>query len=119
MTNEIYSSGLLIPLVAPSGGVVAGVPLLVGNLVVVPINSADAGEIFAAKRGCVVQVAKATGTGVITQGTLVDWDPAPGNVVAAGSVQDNFPLGYLLEDVATGDTTAKVVLLTHSVSAHA
>ena len=118
MTNEIYSSGLLVKLIAPTGGVTAGVPILIGNMVVVPVTTQAVGEEFAAKRGNVVTVAKATGTGALGQGVEVDWDPPPGNVVAAGSVTDNHRVGYLLEAAGDTDTTCSLIVTTDSVTAH-
>ena len=117
MVNEILANGSPLELVAPSGGVVAGQPYLIGGMVVVAVVTAAQGETFACKRGNVVQLAKATGTGALGQGVLVQWDPTPGNVVAEGVVTGNFDLGFLLEAVADGDTTAKVVLTTERVVA--
>ena len=107
-----------ITLVAPSGGVTSGVPILIGGLVVIPAANAAEGERFSGYTRGVYTLAKATGTGALGQGALVDWDPTPGNVVAAGAVQDNYPIGHLVKAAGDSATECEVRLTGNDTTAH-
>lgn len=52
------SEGDVLTLVAPSGGVVSGVPVLIGGLLVVPQASAAVGELFAGEVRGVLELSK-------------------------------------------------------------
>src|SRR5690606_29833710 len=98
-------------LIAPSGGVVAGTPYLIGAMVVIPKVSADAGALTAFYRGGgVFEVPKDDSTAMTTVGAAVDWDPDPGEAVAAGNVTGNFTLGYVVEAAAEAATTVEISL---------
>lgn len=67
--------GEVIPLTAPSGGVVSGRPVLIGSLPVVPLVTAAQTERFSAMVTGVVEYARATGGGTAwTEGLKIYWD---------------------------------------------
>lgn len=72
MKNHIQN-GNILNFIAPSGGVTSGVLLIIGNLLVAPVTSADETKEFA---GCVTGVVnhtKKTGEAWV-QGETVYWD---------------------------------------------
>lgn len=94
-----------IKFTAPSGGVVSGVPLLIGALCVVPQTTALVGETFAGLTEGVFVFTKATGT-AYTEGEVAYFDFATDDRIEATGT----PIGFHVVDAASGDTTAKVVL---------
>ncbi len=89
--------------IAPSGGVVANVPIIIGALCVVPERSAAVGEAFPGHLTGVFKLPKASAD-VVAAGAQVDWDPTPGNIVVAGSVATNWDFGYAVRAAGNGDT---------------
>lgn len=51
MAKNYVEDGNVLTLIAPAGGVQSGVPAVIGDLVVVPLVDAAAGEPFAGKTG--------------------------------------------------------------------
>lgn len=101
MATQYLHPGDTLTLTAPSGGVTAKVPLIIGNLFVLPQTSALEGEQFAARISGVWQVPKATGF-VATGGTTVGyWDVADGNI---NSDTGNDAVGIFTESALSGDT---------------
>ncbi|MCC7539425.1 MAG: DUF2190 family protein [Deltaproteobacteria bacterium] len=89
-----------LTLIAPSGGVVAGEPLIIGGLFVTPSTSADEGESFAAEVCSVRRIAKSTSV-AFTQLEPVYWD------VADEEVNDdtaNQCVGHAVVAAAEADT---------------
>jgi len=74
--NNYIQPGNILDFTAPSGGVVSGVPLLIGALVVVPGISADQGEVFSGAVEGVFDLPAAThaSTQAWTEGQLLYWD---------------------------------------------
>lgn len=94
--------GKIVGMVAPSGGVTVGVPKIIGSLCVIPEATAAEGERFAAYLTGVFLLPKVSGT-AFAAGAVVDWDPTPGQCVAAGNVATNWAIGYCVEAAATTD----------------
>lgn len=65
MAKNYVEDGNVLTLIAPAGGVQSGVPAVIGDLVVVPLVDAAAGEPFAGKTGGVWSLPAAAG---LTQG---------------------------------------------------
>ena len=95
-----------IPLVAPSGGVVAGTGYLIGALFAVAVASAAEGLEFTGQIEGVVTLPKASGA--ITQGAALYWDNTAKNVTTTSS--GNTKIGHAAAAQALGDTTVKVRL---------
>lgn len=71
--------GIVLPLTAPSGGVVKGTPVTIGSLVVIPAVSAAETETFSAELVGVFEVPKVTGGGSAwTEGIPIYWDASAG-----------------------------------------
>ena len=109
MKNSIHD-GNVVNLIAPSGGVTSGVPVKIGNMIVVPITTAAQGETFAADRAGAFEVTKLN-TATFAQGAPVYWDST--NNRATGVTTGNTFMGHALDAAANGDLTARVVLVPH------
>lgn len=83
MARTIFHDDWSVDLVAPSGGVTVGVPLLIGNLFVIPSVTVAAGKPFAGTRRGVHTLPK-TSAQAWTAGDLIYFD-------AANSRLDNTP----------------------------
>jgi predicted RecA/RadA family phage recombinase len=94
--------GEVIPLTAPEGGVVAGTPVLIGSLVVVPCVSAAAGAQFSAAITGVFTVPKATGA-TWAEGEKIYWDVADEEFNKSSS--GNTLAGVAVAAAGSGDTT--------------
>ncbi len=105
MNNLKQAGGDVVTLTAPSGGVVSGIPVKVGQLFVIPEVTAAATVRFAARVTGVFELVKDAGT-AWTEGELVYWDDVAKNVVPEGG--DN--AGKLLIGVAAADATGGAVL---------
>jgi predicted RecA/RadA family phage recombinase len=96
-----------VPFTAPSGGVVSGVPLMIGALFVVPSIDADEGESFEGQLTGEWEFTKATAD-VVTEGQAAYFD---GTVVTtADGAGANALIGAFTEARANGDTLAHVRL---------
>lgn len=73
MSRAFISRGDVMTFTAPSGGVVAGTGVLIGNLLVIPQTSAAQGLPFDGYADGVVTHAKA-GSQAWTEGAIVYWD---------------------------------------------
>lgn len=80
MAKNFVQDGDVLTLVAPVGGVVSGVPVAIGQLVVVPITSAAEGEKFGGKTNGVWNVAVADGLAAGAAVGILD-----GDIVAAAT----------------------------------
>jgi predicted RecA/RadA family phage recombinase len=97
--------GEIIQLIAPSGGVVAGAPKLIGSLVVVPCVTVAQTLPFSAAVTGVFTVPKATGTGW-TEGLKVYWDVADGEFNTSSS--GNTLVGVAVAVAGSADATGLV-----------
>ena len=95
-----------IPFTAPSGGVVSGRPVIIGDFVVVPQVTADEGEVFAGLIEGVFVFTKASGFAA-TAGAVAYHDFGSDHRMESSGV----PIGRYAAAAASGDTTAKVMLL--------
>ncbi len=85
MNIDGYKPGKTMTFTAPAGGVVTGVPVLIGALLVVPAYSAAAGASFEGlTEGVFPGLAKAAGS-AWAEGQLLYWDTANSNFVTAAS----------------------------------
>lgn len=108
MTTQYVQPGNTLTLTAPGGGVTAKVPLIIGNLFVLPQVTADAGDDFAALATGVWTVPKATGFTMTAGTTMAYWDVADENV---NSDTGNSAVGIAVEDAASGDTECTILVL--------
>jgi len=107
MRTYIQSSHVLT-LTAPSGGVVAGTPLLISSLVVVPAETVAQTLPFDAHVAGVFTCPKATGV-TWSEGQVLYWDSAAGNFATAQSATAR-RAGAAVVAAASGDTTGVVRL---------
>ena len=103
-TNNV-SGGKSLTLVAPAGGVVSGVPVIVCKLVVVPVASAEAGELFAGMTGGEWNLPC---TASLTAGTEVKWNSETSLLNTAAASATNVVCGKLTSDEA--DDQARCLL---------
>lgn len=96
MAKNFVQDGDVLTLIAPAGGVVSGVPVAIGQLVVVPITDAAAGEQFGGKTNGVWSVAVEAG---LLAGAAVGI--LAGDIVAAATASA-IPCGKLVTDEAAG-----------------
>lgn len=103
MAMNYVEDGDVLTLIAPAGGVLSGVPAVVGALVVVPLVDADAGEEFAGKPGGVWRLPAANGLAQGAKCSVLD-----GELVAADTA-DSAPFGYVTEATVGGFASALLV----------
>lgn len=102
--------GDTLDVVAPSGGVTSGVGFFLGALFLIAASNADEGEVVAASRTGVFDHAAATGggqSGAVGDPVYFDSNAKALTITASG----NKLVGVLGAAKATGDTTARVVLV--------
>lgn len=104
MQNYVQS-GKVLELTAPSGGVTSGVPVLIGDLLVVPVASADETEKFSGEVVGVFECAKATGE-AWTEGDTLYWDN--GNSRFTSTASGNYKAGVVAEAAASAAALGKV-----------
>jgi predicted RecA/RadA family phage recombinase len=105
MAANFVQPGEVLKLTAPSGGVVAGTPKLIGSIVVVPPVTAAQTVQFSAMVTGVATVAKATGA-TWSEGEKIYWDVGDGNFnTSAGG---NTLAGVAVEAALSGATTGKL-----------
>lgn len=99
--------GEVLDLVAPAGGVTAGLGYLIGALFVIAANSAAAGEQFIGRtRGVYTMPKKAAD--VAAQGAAVYWDDTAKTVTITAS--GNTKIGVAVRAAAGADPTVSVRL---------
>ena len=102
-----HSRGDIITFTAPSGGVVSGVPVVIGTLFAIPATTAAEGEKF---EGAIVRAwrLQKVAANVTTEGGAAYWNATSNQVTTtAGS---NRLIGAFIEATANGDTEVGVVL---------
>lgn len=103
--------GDTLDFVAPSGGVVSGSPVRIGNLLVVPVVTAAVGVTFAGRIEGVFDVVKhGAGSGQAwAAGDPVYWDA--GNSRFTRTASGNLLAGVAVAAALTGDTAGAVKLI--------
>lgn len=108
MKNFIESGKQIV--VTSAGAKVAGVPIVIGGLVGIPISDAAANTPVTCTLEGVYTLDKATGQ-AWTQGVALYWDAANKKcTTAAGSDPANTPIGHAFEAAASADTSGIVRL---------
>ena len=107
------SAGDIMTFVAPSGGVTAGVPVIIEETFCVPISDADAGDEFAAAvTGIIQDLDKVTGFGA-KAGSLAYWNMTSENVT---DDEADILIGVFAADCESADEACDVRLNGVSVS---
>jgi len=110
MARGKVSTGEHLTFTAPSGGVVAGTPKIIGSMWVIPLTTKAETLKFAADYQGVWVLPKETGGGKAwTEGAKVYWD-AGNNRVTIDAI-DGALLGVAYTAAADGATTGEVLLL--------
>ena len=98
--KTFVQTGSILSLIAPSGGVTGGLPVKIGSIVAIPVNSAAEGERFEGQVDGVHNLVKATGA-AWTVGAKIYWDDTAKNCTA--TVGTNTLLGVAVKAAASGD----------------
>lgn len=105
--KNFIQPGHTLDMIAPSGGVVSGTPLLIGALFGVPATTVAAGATFAFDVVGVFTLPKATSQ-AWTQGAIVYWDDTAKKITTTST--DNTKVGCAVEVAGSSDTTGVVRL---------
>lgn len=103
--KNFIQPGLSLDLIAPSGGVVSGAPVLLGNILAVPVATKAQTEIFAGQVDGVFSIAKLTSDNM-TVGLKVNWNDSNKELQIATSTLDN--VATVVEAAAGSTTVVKV-----------
>ena len=106
MATKFVQPGSVIDCTAPVGGVVSGMPVLIGDVLVVPLNTAAAGVKFAGQVAGVWKIAKPAGA--ILELAVLYWDNAA--FKATGTSTGNRKIGSAAKAAANGDAEVHVRL---------
>ena len=109
--KNFVQKGNALDLTAPSGGVTSGVPVKIGNMVVVPATDADEGDTFAGYVNGVFDITAegAASDQALAEGATVYWDAT--NKRATATSTNNTAFGYAAAAKATADTTVRMLLV--------
>lgn len=99
--------GETVTLTAPAGGVSSGDGVKIGQLFVVAANDAAAGEEFEGATVGVFELPK-NATQALTEGALVYWDAAAGNVTTTATA--NLLIGAAVAAAGAADTEGEIRL---------
>lgn len=119
MAKNFVSSGSVLDLVAPSGGVLSGKAYLIGAILAIALTSQDEGDTFAGQVDGVWEldaVAHADAQ-AIAAGGPVYWDATAGK--ATKTSLGNTLIGAAVEAKVSTDTTVKVNLWGRAAAPHA
>jgi predicted RecA/RadA family phage recombinase len=108
MTRTYIQPGDVMTLTAPAGGVVAGTPVLIGTLFVVPATTVAAGLPFDGHAAGVHTLAKTASEGALVEHQPVYWDVANARFSIDHTV--GLPIGSMAAAALTADTSASVRL---------
>ncbi len=108
--RNIVQPGRTITLTAPAGGVVSGTAYLIGNLFVVAVVSAAAGQPFDGLATDVVELPK-NATQAMAEGAALFWDDTAKNVTT--TVSTNRKIGHCatLGGKLAADTSVEVRII--------
>ena len=105
--NNAFSDGKTINIVGPA---TAGVPVIVGTVLAIPVTTLSSGEAGAAWIEGAYVLPKLS-TAVIAQGAKVIWDASAGEViVAAAATGDLNGAGVAMQAAGNGTTSVAVKL---------
>ncbi|WP_110636250.1 DUF2190 family protein [Salinicola salarius] len=105
MAKNFNGSGKTLTMTAPAGGVTSGIPVVIGALTLVPLDSADEGEEFVGHTyGEWKEVPCASGLLAGARVSMLD-----GEMVAAGAADSTGPIGALTTDASDGFATVFIV----------
>ncbi|KAA0015496.1 DUF2190 family protein [Salinicola corii] len=105
MAKNFNGSGKTLTMIAPAGGVTSGIPVVLGALVLVPLDSAAEGEEFVGHTyGEWKDVPCASGLVAGASVSMLDDE-----MVAAGAADSAGPIGALTTDAADGVATVFIV----------
>jgi len=107
MARTYIQPGDVLTLVAPTGGVTAGTPVLIGGLLVVPQNTAAQGAEFEGMAVGVHELPKVSAQ-AWTQGAAVYWDNTAKNVTTTAT--SNTLIGVAAAEAANPSATGRVRL---------
>ena len=105
--KTFLQEGNNLDLTAPSGGVTGGLPVKIGSIVAIPVNSAAEGEAFVGQVTGVHTLVKATGA-AWTVGAKIYWDDTAKNCTTTAT--SNTLIGVATSAAASGDTSGDVRL---------
>lgn len=105
--KNFLQPGNILDLIAPSGGVVSGAPVLIGSILAVPVASAAEDEVFAGAVEGVFTLAKLAANTWAT-GDKVNWNDSNKEFQLATSDLDN--AATVVEDASNSVSEGKVRL---------
>lgn len=115
MAKNYNGSGNTLTMTAPAGGVTSGIPVVIGALVLVPLDSAAEGDEFVGHTyGEWSGIPCASGLTVGDGVSMLD-----GEMVAAGVAGSAGPIGALTTDQAGGTASVFIVQSLASVASGA
>lgn len=110
MTTKFRNKGDVITLAAPSGGLTAGVPKLIGALLCVPLaDAAQDEDCDCGVTGVFVEMPKTTGT-AWTQNEALYWDVATAKFITKDESGANALVGCAAAPAGSSDATGTVRL---------
>lgn len=107
MAKNAVRNGHVVPFTAPAGGVISGVPVVIGALFVIPAVSAAAGEMFEGHLTGEWSLPK-TAADTPAQGAAAYWNDTSDTVTTTST--GNRLIGAFTAAYANGTTTANVRL---------
>jgi predicted RecA/RadA family phage recombinase len=118
MARNFVQEGDTLTLIAPSGGVTAGVGYVIGSLFVVALTTAAAGAKFDGATEGVFTMTKAAGSSgkAFTEGEAIFWDDGS-NKRWDKTGSGLFQVGVAVEAALTTATTVKVAINRRALAA--
>ena len=105
--KNFVQEGDVLDLVAPTGGVTAGILYVIGIMAVVAAIDALAGETFTGATEGVFTLDK-NSADTFVQGAVCYWDAT--NLRLTSTATGNTPVGFAAAAAGSGDTSMKLVL---------
>jgi predicted RecA/RadA family phage recombinase len=108
--TKFVQSGQAIEFTAPGGGVTVDVPVLIGNILVIPTVTASAAARFVGMIRGVFRSMTKPGSQAWAEGARVYWDSGNSRFTTSGA--GNLLVGFAVETVGSGasETTGTVFL---------